>query len=128
RREQAPIVRPLHRYSALVRLLIRVHAHRSAFRLHEPDRRAHRSRMRPPSFQRKNVSTCMGSSTARGSSAASHLRGEDVAFPEPHSVGTSKFDPFRSSIPSPRPLLSTLRVLTRDQARASLGAKAVGYS
>jgi hypothetical protein len=27
--------------------------------------------MRPPSFQRKNVSTCMGSSTARGSSAAS---------------------------------------------------------
>src|SRR5580704_11060962 len=30
RREQAPIVRPLHRYNALVRLLIRVHAHRSA--------------------------------------------------------------------------------------------------
>jgi hypothetical protein len=39
-----------------------------------------RTRMRSPRFRTKDVSTCMGSSTARGSSSASHLRGEDVAF------------------------------------------------
>jgi hypothetical protein len=36
--------------------------------------------MRPPRFRTKDVSTCMGLPTARGSSPASHLRGEDVAF------------------------------------------------
>ena len=40
RRGQALIVRPLHRYYDLVRLLIRVHAHRSAYCLHEPVRHA----------------------------------------------------------------------------------------
>src|SRR4249920_3285670 len=40
RRGNALLVRPLHRYNSLVRLLIRVHAHRSAFCLHEPVRHA----------------------------------------------------------------------------------------
>ena len=39
-----------------------------------------RTRMRSPRFRAKDVSTCMGAPTARGSSSASHLRGEDVAF------------------------------------------------
>ena len=39
-----------------------------------------RTQMRSPRFQRKDVSTCMGSSTARGSSSASQLRGADVAL------------------------------------------------
>jgi len=43
-------------------------------------RSAGRTRMRSPKFRREDVSTCMGSPTARGSSSASHLRGEDVAF------------------------------------------------
>jgi len=48
--------------------------------LHVPVRCARRTRMRSPRFRTKDVSTCMGSSTARGSSSTSHLRGEDVAF------------------------------------------------
>jgi hypothetical protein len=48
--------------------------------LHGPVRRANRTRMRSPRFRTKDFSTCMGSPTARGSSSASHLRGEDVAF------------------------------------------------
>jgi hypothetical protein len=43
----------------------------------------------------------MGSQTARGSSSASHLRGEDVAFSSTEEIGTSEFDPFLCSIPSP---------------------------
>ena len=80
RRAQALIVRPLQRYNALVRLLIRVHAHRSATAFMSRTGVPRRTRVRPPSFQRKDVSTCMGSPTARGSSSASHLRGEDIAF------------------------------------------------
>src|SRR5262249_27491162 len=48
--------------------------------LHGPVRSAGRTRMRSPKFRRKDISTCMGSPTARGSSSASPLRGEDVAF------------------------------------------------
>src|SRR5450759_2172287 len=36
--------------------------------------------MRPPRFRAKNVSTCTRSPTARGSSHASHLPWDDVAF------------------------------------------------
>ena len=59
-----------------------------------------RTRVRPPRFRAKDVSTCMGSPTARGSSSPSHLRREDVAFSSSNWIGTSEFDPFRSSIPS----------------------------
>jgi hypothetical protein len=48
--------------------------------LHGPIRCVHRTRMRSPRFRAKDVSTCMGPPTARGSSSASHLRGEDVTF------------------------------------------------
>ena len=48
--------------------------------LHEPVRRASPDTDEISSFRTKDVSTCMGSPTARGSSSASHLRGEDVAF------------------------------------------------
>ena len=39
-----------------------------------------RAWMRPPRFRAKNVSTCTRSSTARGSSHASHSPWDDVAF------------------------------------------------
>src|SRR5262245_27938519 len=80
RRGQTLFVRPLHRSYSLVRLLIRVHAHRSAAACMSRSGVPLRTRMRSPSFRTKDVSTSMGSSTARGSSSASHLRGEDVAF------------------------------------------------
>jgi len=70
----------LLRYYAAVRLLIRVHAHRAAVALMGRSDVSHRTRVRSPRFRTKDFSTCMGSSTARGSSSASHLRGEDVAF------------------------------------------------
>jgi hypothetical protein len=68
-----------HRYYAAVRLLIRVRAHRSAVAFMGRSDLS-RTQTRSPRFRRKDVSTCMGSPTARGSSSASHLRGEDVAF------------------------------------------------
>src|SRR6516164_7446695 len=80
RRGRALFVRLLHRSYSLVRLLIRVHAHRSAVAFMSRSGVPLRTRMRSPSFRTKDVSTCMGSPTARGSSSASHLRGEDVAF------------------------------------------------
>src|SRR5262249_16138196 len=70
----------LHRYSAAVRLLTCVHAHRSAAGFMGRPGMPVRARVRSPRFRTKDVSTCMGSPTARGSSSASHLRGEDVAF------------------------------------------------
>jgi hypothetical protein len=80
RRGRALFVRLLHRSYSLVRLLIRVHAHRSAVAFMSRSGVPLRTRVRSPSFRTKDVSTCMGSTTARGSSSASHLRGEDVAF------------------------------------------------
>src|SRR5262249_53476115 len=80
RRGRALFVRLLHRSYYLVRLLIRVRAHRSAVAFMSRSGVPLRTRMRSPSFRTKDVSTCMGSPTARGSSSASHLRGEDVAF------------------------------------------------
>jgi len=69
--------------------------------LHGPVRRARRTQMRSPRFQRKDVSTCMGSSTARGSSSPSHFSGRMLLSGQENGVSTSEFDPFRSSIPSP---------------------------
>src|SRR6267378_7484187 len=68
RRGNALVVRPLHRYYSLVRLLIRVHAHRSAFAFMSRSGMPRRTRMRPPRFRTKNFTTCTRSSTARGSS------------------------------------------------------------
>lgn len=80
RKGRALIVRPLHRYYSLVRLLIPVHAHRSAAACMSRSGMPVRTRMRSPRFRAKDVSTCMGSPTARGSFSQSHLREEDVAF------------------------------------------------
>src|SRR5580658_6650732 len=66
RRGNTLLVRPLHQYYSLVRLLIRVHAHRSAFACMSRSGMPCRTRMRPPRFRAKDVSTCMGSPTARG--------------------------------------------------------------
>ena len=75
RRGNALIVRPLHRYYSLVRLLIRVHAHRSAFACMSRSGMPCRTRMRPPRFRaEKTFSTCARSPTARGSSPASQFR------------------------------------------------------
>ena len=73
RRGNALIVRPLHRYNSLVRLLIRVHAHRSAYAFMSRTGMPCRTRMRPPRFSAENFSTRTRSPTARGSSHASHL-------------------------------------------------------
>ena len=91
----------LHRYHAAVRLLIRVHAHRSAVAFMGGSGVALRTRIRSPKFRRKDVSACMGSPTARGSSSASHLRGRTLPSLQRYEIGTSEFDPFRCSIPSP---------------------------
>src|SRR5262245_30615752 len=68
RRGRALFVRLLHRSYSLVRLLIRVHAHRSAVAFMSRSGVPLRTRMRSPSFRTKDFSTCMGSQTARGSS------------------------------------------------------------
>src|SRR5262249_47641983 len=66
------VVRLLHRYYSLVRLLIRVHAHRAAIAFMSRSGVPLRTRMRSPSFRAKNFSTCTRSPTARGSTHASH--------------------------------------------------------
>ncbi len=79
RREQAPVVRPLLGYYSLVRLLIPRACSSFGITLHEPAR-PHRAGMRSPRFRTKDVSTCMGSPTARGPSQARHRAWDDVAF------------------------------------------------
>src|ERR1017187_1421581 len=102
RRGQALVVRPLHGYYSLVRLLIRVHAHRSAFfAFMSRSGMPCRTRMRPPRFRTKNFSTCARPSTARGSSHASQYAMGDVAFSSANEIGASELDPFRSSILGP---------------------------
>src|SRR5215471_16113257 len=79
----ALVVRPLHRYYSLVRLLIRVRAHRSAFAFMSRTGVPCRSRMRPPRLRAKNFSTCARSPTARGSpvqARPSQYAMGDVAF------------------------------------------------
>src|ERR1700730_18036389 len=80
RRGQAPFVRPLVGYYNPVRILIRVHVHRSAVAFMNRPGLPVRTRMRPPRFRAKNFSTCTRSPTARGSSHASHSPWDDVAF------------------------------------------------
>jgi len=76
---QAPFVRPLLSSYCLVRLLIRVHVHlvASAF-MNRPG--PHRARMRSPRFRTKDVSACMGSTTAQGPPPASQLRGRQCCL------------------------------------------------
>jgi hypothetical protein len=75
RRGHVLFVRPLRRYYDLVRILIRVRAHLSAFAFMSRSGMPSRTRMRPPRFRTKDVSTCMGSPTARGSPPPSHSSG-----------------------------------------------------
>src|SRR5215475_4559143 len=80
RRGRALIVRSLLGYYDPVRILIRVHVHRSAIAFMNRPGLPVRARMRLPRFRTKNVSTCTRSPTARGSSHASHSPWDDVAF------------------------------------------------
>src|SRR5467141_1457514 len=80
RRGQALFVRPLLGYYDPVRILIRVHVHRSAVAFMNRPGLPVRARMRLPRFRAKNFSTCTRSPTARGSSHASHSPWDDVAF------------------------------------------------
>src|SRR5271169_6853368 len=80
RRGQALFVRPLLGYYDPVRILIRVHVHRSAVAFMNRPGLPARARMRLPRFRAKNFSTCTRSQTARGSSHASHSPWDDVAF------------------------------------------------
>src|ERR1700693_2994313 len=68
RRGQALFVRPLLRYYDPVRILIRVHVHRSALAFMNRPGLPVRARMRLPRFRAKNFPTCARSPTARGSS------------------------------------------------------------
>ncbi len=102
-RQKLPsIVRTLLQYYGPVRLLTHVHVQRTAFGLPEPARTEARARVRSPRFRAKDVSTCMGSPTAQG---PSHTRQSmhETMLPslQQNEIGTSEFDPFRSSIPSP---------------------------
>src|SRR6516165_9463371 len=71
RRGRTLFVRLLHRSYSLVRLLIRVHVHRTAVAFMNRSGVPLRTRTRSPSFRAKNFSTCTRSPTARGSSHAS---------------------------------------------------------
>jgi hypothetical protein len=76
--------------------------------------------MRSPRFRTKDVSTCVGSTTARGSSSASHCAERMLPSLQQNEIGTSEFDPFRSSIPSPwYPLIAVgTRVTPRHPHRS----------
>src|ERR1019366_7480168 len=71
RRGRTLFVRPLLGYYDPVRILIRVHVHRSAIAFMNRPGLPVRARMRLPRFRAKNFSTCTRSTTARGSSHAS---------------------------------------------------------
>ena len=73
-------VRPLPRDYGPIRLLTYVNARRAACGLPEPARTRVPASMRSPRFRTKDVSTCMGSLTARGPSPASQYAGVDAAF------------------------------------------------
>ena len=102
RRGNALIVRPLHRYYSLVRLLIRVHAHRSACACMSRSGVPCRTRMRPPRFRAKNFSACARPQTARGSPMQANTPWTMLPSLQRNEIGTSELDPFRSSILSPR--------------------------
>src|SRR3979409_1692684 len=79
RRGQALFVRPLLGYYDPVRILIRVHVHRSAVAFMNRPGLAVRTRMRLPRFRAKNFSTCTRPPTGRASSHARHSPWDDVA-------------------------------------------------
>jgi len=125
RRGLVPFVRPLLSSYCLVRLLIRVHVHltASAF-MNRPG--PHRARMRSPRFRTKDVSACMGSTTAQSPDLASHYARSDVAFSSmerdrrPGSpVSQLNTQPAASPVNASRPP-------SRTKPRASLRAGAVG--
>ena len=74
RRGHLPVVRPLLRSYDLVRLLTRMHVHRSAFTFMNRPGMPVRARMRSPRFRTKDFSTCMGSPTAQGPCHARLMR------------------------------------------------------
>ena len=101
RRERTPVVRPLQRYYYLVLLLARVHAHRSVLPFMNRPGMPHRARTRSPRFRTKDVSTCMGSATARGSSHACHPAHGAMLPSRQRNGSAPRKGQFRSSIPSP---------------------------
>ena len=116
----------LHRYHAAVRLLVRVHAHRSAVTF------MGRSGCGPDTSEVSQVPTKgrlhmhMGSQTARGSSSPSHCGGRMLLSGQRNGVSTSKLDPFRSSITQPVVSPVNASRLASRPSRASLGAGAAG--
>src|SRR5712671_1867542 len=80
RQGQTLFVRPLLRYYDPVRILIRVHVHRSAVAFMNRPGLPVRARMRLPRFRAKSFSTCTRSPTARGSPMQANTPWDDVAF------------------------------------------------
>jgi hypothetical protein len=114
------------RYYAAVRLLIRVHAHRSAVAF------MGRPECCPDTDEISQVPTKghhhvhMGSTTARGSSSASHLRGEDVAFRPTERRQHLEIRPVSQL--NTQPVVATVNASSWPSraALASLGAGAAG--
>src|SRR5712692_10955925 len=126
RRGQALFVRPLHGYYNLVRLLIRVHAHRSAFAFMSRSGMPCRTRMRPPRFRTKDVSTCMGSPTARGPPTQAIAR-VWYAFSSAERDRHLEIRPVSQL--DTQPMVSPVnasRLPSRTEPRASLGVGAAG--
>ena len=92
----------LHRYYAAIRLLIRVHAHRSAvaFMGRSGVLTGHAGGL-PGSVQRTSPRAHGVSDCARLLSPQASCAGRILLSGQQNGVSTSKFDPFRSSIPSP---------------------------
>ena len=84
-----------------VRILIRVHVHRSAVAFMNRPGLPVRARMRLPRFRAKNFSTCARPQTARGSPMQAIRHGTMLPSLQRNEIGTSELDPFRSSILGP---------------------------
>src|ERR1019366_5407720 len=127
RRGQALFVRPLRGYYDPVRILIRVHIHRSAIAFMNRPGLPDRARMRLPRFRAKNFSTCTRSPTARGSSHASHLPWDDVAFSSTERDRHLGIRPVSqlNTWPVVSPVNAS-RLPSRAEPRASLGVGVVG--
>jgi hypothetical protein len=86
-----------------------------------------RARVRSPRFRAKNFSTCTRSPTARGSSHASHLPWDDVAFSSPERdwhLGIRPVSQLKTwPVVSP---VNASRLPSRAEPRASLGVGVVG--
>jgi hypothetical protein len=86
-----------------------------------------RARVRPPRFRAKNFSTCTRSTTARGSSHASHSPWDDVAFSSSERDRHLGIRPVSqlNTWPVASPVNAS-RLLSRAEPRASLGVGVVG--